>query len=608
MFKSLRWKITLLFITTMIIAEFITGSAAILFTAKYFNDDFAHATQAALDDGLRAELDNAANAITIPTPPADDSSPIVMMETSDINLQGIRDSMSAYLGKLAMSATRTYAILDGKTAELLYSSVNAASIEITPTVTRALEGEESFSNGLTAEYMDYGLPLGKPGNVKYILYIRDTKAVAKNVLKTIMRIWIFVMTGSALLAILIGFFMSKTITNPIRSLTDKAKRLADGDLNALEASKSTDELGALTNSLLYLAHSRKESNEKAKGEQIKVETILQNMNDGILAFNMQGKLIHINPEAQRLLHRKYLDDISFDRFFKEIQADITLGDLLYMKPDGSIEREVKIENTFLRMNFATFNAEKNKIGGIIVIIHDITHQEKLEQSRRDFVADVSHELRTPLTTIKSYSETLSDMPDADRELRMRFLNVIASESDRMARILSDLLTLSELDDKQTFYRVPEAIDIRKMIEGVVERMGMTAQKKNQTLVYHPINDVPIISGDRDGLERVIINIISNAIKYTPSGGHIEVYSSKVYTDISIKVSDNGIGIPKDKLPHIFDRFYRVDKARSRDTGGTGLGLAIAKQVLESCFNGKIKISSEINKGTEVTITIPVTDQ
>ena len=342
MFKSLRWKITLLFITTMIIAEFITGSAAILFTAKYFNDDFAQATQAALDDGLRAELDNAANAITIPTPPADDSSPIVMMETSDINLQGIRDSMSAYLGKLAMSATRTYAILDGKTAELLYSSVNAASIEITPTVTRALEGEESFSNGLTAEYMVYGLPLGKPGNVKYILYIRDTKAVAKNVLKTIMRIWIFVMTGSALLAILIGFFMSKTITNPIRSLTDKAKRLADGDLNALEASKSTDELGALTNSLLYLAHSRKESNEKAKGEQIKVETILQNMNDGILAFNMQGKLIHINPEAQRLLHRKYLDDISFDRFFKEIQADITLGDLLYMKPDGSIEREVKI--------------------------------------------------------------------------------------------------------------------------------------------------------------------------------------------------------------------------------------------------------------------------
>ena len=175
----------------------------------------------------------------------------------------------------------------------------------------------------------------------------------------------------------------------------------------------------------------------------------------------------------------------------------------------------------------------------------------------------------------------------------------------MARIISDLLTLSELDENQTLYKVPETIDIRKALETIVERMGMTAKKKQQTLIYHPINEVPQISGDRDGLERVIINIISNAVKYTPTGGRIEVYSSRVYNDICIKVSDNGIGIPKDKLPNIFDRFYRVDKARSRDTGGTGLGLAIAKQTLESCFNGKIKINSEINKGTEVTITIPV---
>ena len=177
----------------------------------------------------------------------------------------------------------------------------------------------------------------------------------------------------------------------------------------------------------------------------------------------------------------------------------------------------------------------------------------------------------------------------------------------MARIISDLLTLSELDENQTYIKPPEPIDIRKMLESIVERMGLTAKKKNQTLTYHPINDVPIISGDHDSLERVIINIVSNALKYTREGGSIEVYSSKVYTDICIKVVDNGIGIPEDKLPHIFDRFYRVDKARSRDTGGTGLGLAIAKQALESAFNGKIKISSEFHKGTEVTITIPVNE-
>lgn len=605
MFKSIRWKITLIFILSIIISEFIIGSVGIILTARYFHNDFINTIHETLNEGLRDELDNAANAVTIPQPPAD-GSPIVMEEKSSINLEGIRDTMNNYLGSLAMSSSRTYSILDGKTAAVLYSSVKSVSVNTTPVITKALSGEESFNISFSSPYMDYALPLGTTNNVKFIVYIHDTKAVEKNVLHNVFLVWAYVMAASAILSFIIGTFVSRSITIPIRQLTAQAKRLADGDLDALQESKTNDELGDLTNSLLYLAHSRKKSNEKAMGEQIKVETILQNMNDGILAFNMQGKLIHINPEAQKLLQRKYLDDIQFDRFFKEINAGITLGDLLYMKPDGSVEREVKLNNTYLRMNFATFNIE-NKIGGIIVIIHDITHYEKLEQSRRDFVANVSHELRTPLTTIKSYSETLSDMPDVDRELQVRFLDVIASEADRMARIISDLLTLSELDENQTFYKVPEKIEIRKMIETIIERMEMTAKKKEQTLVYHPINDVPVISGDRDGLERVIINIVSNAIKYTPTGGMIEVYSSKVYNDICIKISDNGIGIPKDKLPHIFDRFYRVDRARSRDTGGTGLGLAIAKQTLESSFNGKIKINSEINKGTEVTITIPVTE-
>ncbi len=605
MFKSIRWKITLLFIALVAAAEIIIGGAGILCADKYFRTDFIDVINAALSDGLRQSLDSAANSVTVPNPPAD-GSPLIMEETSHINLDGIRDTMNSYLGTLAMSASRTYSVLDGKSAEVLYSSVNSETVDITPVIQSALSGSEAFQNNITASYMDYALPLGSKDNTKFIVYIRDDKTVEKTIVYTIIRIWLYVLAGSVLLAFLLGTVIARTVTVPIGQLTIQAKKLADGDLNALQESNSKDELGYLTNSLLYLAHSRKESHDKAIGEKIKVETILQNMNDGVLAFNMQGELIHVNPEAQKLLNRKYLDDIQFDRFFKEINAGITLGDLVYMKPDGGVEREIKINNTYLRLNFATFNIE-NKVGGIIVIIRDITHQEKLEQSRRDFVADVSHELRTPLTTIKSYSETLSDMPDVDRELQVRFLDVIASESDRMARILSDLLTLSELDANQTHYKIPEPIEIRKMLETIVERMEMTAKKKNQTIVYHPINEVPLISGDRDGLERVIINIISNAVKYTPTGGAIEVYSSKVYQDICIKVSDNGIGIPKDKLPHIFDRFYRVDKARSRDTGGTGLGLAIAKQTLESAFNGKIKISSEINKGTEVTITIPVNE-
>ena len=255
------------------------------------------------------------------------------------------------------------------------------------------------------------------------------------------------------------------------------------------------------------------------------------------------------------------------------------------------------------MSFASFS--QNSEGGVIVIIHDITKQDKLEHARQDFVANVSHELRTPLTVIKSYADMLADTPDANADIRTRFLNTISSETDRMTKIIEDLLTLSQLDVNASYERPSDDINIRSMLEGLVERLSLSAKKKNQELTYTPTNDIPMITGDRDGLERVFTNIITNALKYTPSGGSINIFTSCVFNDILIKVRDNGIGIPEDKLPKIFDRFYRVDKARSRDKGGTGLGLAIAKQTIETSFNGKILITSKLNKGTEVVIKIPL---
>ena len=602
MFKSIRWKITALFIIFIIAAELVLGTAGIIANIEYYHYSFSSAMNSVFTDDLITELNTLAGTGNITIQKTDENGAVVSEEIKSSD--SIRDTINSYLSALSIGGSRFYAILDGRSGSVLSASSNAGNITSTSSILRALNGEKAMEIGLTSGYMDFALPLVSENNTEYIVYIYDDCSAQKYVTDSMFKILIYTVLASAVLALFGGLTLSRSITGPIKQLTQKAKKLADGDINALEESPSDDEIGRLTNSLVYLAHSRKESNEKARGEQIKVETILQNMNDGILAFDLKGRLIHINPEAQRLLNRNYLDDIQFDRFFKEINAGITLGDLIYMKPHGSVEKEIKFGKQYLQLNFATFNTE-NKVGGIIVIIHDVTKQEKLEQSRRDFVADVSHELRTPLTTIKSYSETLSDMPEADRELQVRFLDVIASEADRMARIISDLLTLSELDENQVHYKVPEAIDVRNVIESIVERMGMTAKKREQTLIYHPLNEVPIIMGDRDGFERIIMNIVSNALKYTPSGGKIEVYTSKVYKDKCIKVVDNGIGIPKEKLPNIFDRFYRVDKARSRDTGGTGLGLAIAKQTLETAFNGKIKIASELNKGTEVTITIPV---
>ncbi len=590
----------------IIIAELLIGSAVIIKTVNSFHQDFRDSVSEAFSDDLKTQLSEAAATVASPEEYTDENNNIIIHSDAQTDVAGIRDILGYVEGTIGITRSRFYAILDGGTGKVLYSTCRTAELTQTAVLSNALNGEESIKSSFWSSFMDYALPLKSNDNIKYIIYVKDTNEDQRQLVGQLALVMLYGLLISAAAAFIIGGFAAKLITFPIKDLTIKAKKLADGDLNAVKSSENKDEIGELTNSLLYLAHSRQGASAAAKSEKLKVETILQNLSDGILAFDMNGRVIHVNPETQRLLHMKYLDDISFDSFFKEINADISLGDLVYMKPSGSLERAISLNNQFLQLNFATFEVD-NKVSGIIVTIHDITRQEKLEQSRLDFVANVSHELRTPLTTIKSYSETLADMPDADRELRTRFLDVIATEADRMANIISDLLTLSALSETQNYFKPAEQIDIRKMLESLVDRMGLQAKKKNQSLSYHPINDIPVIIGDYGGLERVFINIISNALKYTRDGGTIEVFSSRVYSDINVKIKDNGIGIPKESLPHIFDRFYRVDRARSRDTGGTGLGLAIAKQTLESCFKGKIKITSEPGSGTEVTITIPVSE-
>ena len=297
------------------------------------------------------------------------------------------------------------------------------------------------------------------------------------------------------------------------------------------------------------------------------------------------------------------DSLSFDEFFKEHEANITLGDLIYIQNETSPEREIKYNDRYLKLNYATIEKD-GKRSGVLVVMRDITNQEKLEISRREFVSDVSHELRTPLTTVKSYAETLMDESMTDKDLQNRFLSVIIKEADRMTRIVKDLLTLSKLDEAQNEQTAVDDIDLQILLDGVIEKMYITAKKKNQTIEYKVVNSVGLFKSNRDKLEQVIINIVSNAIKYTSEGGKIDIVSGRLYNDAFIKVIDNGIGIPAENLPRLFERFYRVDKARSRDTGGTGLGLAISKQIIES-LGGTITINSEFGHGTEVIMTFPI---
>lgn len=588
----------------IVAVELVAGVLGILNFTRGVKKDFSDSIAAVFTDENRIVLTETANTVTVAAEPElGEGEEIIINESEFDNAGKLRQILMQNADTLSIGTLSELYIMDGDGA-VLFASSGAEQLKATDAISDAIDGRESYKDAYATDYMEFALPLEVEGRVSYIVYIRHNLSPAHAVVRRLISTLAVAVICSAAAMYLLSLLLLYTITKPLKELANQARRLAHGERVSLEEKASPDEVGELSNALLYLSQSRNEHEDKSYAEKTKVEKILQNMNDGILAFDMKGNLMHINPEAKRVLNRKFVDDIKFNKFFKEINANITLEQLQYTPNADSAEREIRLNNRVLQLNFVLFSRESSE-GGVIVVIHDVTKHERLESARRDFVADVSHELRTPLTVIKSYADILADTPDAEPQVRTRFLNTISSETDRMTKIISDLLTLSKLDVDANYSRPHEDIDIRSMLDGLVDRLELTARKKDQKLTYTPINDVPNLKGDRDGLERVFTNIISNAMKYTPSGGEINIFSSKMFNDIIVKVSDTGIGIPKEQLPNIFDRFYRVDKARSRDKGGTGLGLAIAKQTIESAFGGKILITSELNKGTDVTVSIPI---
>ena len=331
-----------------------------------------------------------------------------------------------------------------------------------------------------------------------------------------------------------------------------------------------------------------------------METILLHMTDGIIAFNIDGTIIHVNPAACRLLQITSKED-TFDKIFKKLKIKINMEKIIYLEDWTSTEQKANVEDKNINMFFVPFKDENDRPAGIMVLVQDITEHVRLNNMRQEFVADVSHELKTPLTSIMGYSETLQE-GDYDKELQQKFLKVINSEAIRMTKLVNDLLTLSKFDDGKTNWEKTE-FDLGKLVKSCQENLQIEMDKKKIKAECFVTANVPKVYSDKDGIERVVLNVLSNSIKYTKEGGRLKIYVGFVYNDAYIKIIDNGIGIPEEDLTRIFERFYRVDKARTRSMGGTGLGLSIAKEILDR-NNGRIDIKSKVNEGTEVVITIP----
>ena len=392
----------------------------------------------------------------------------------------------------------------------------------------------------------------------------------------------------------------------LRQLNQKVKDLIAGDYSQVLDMQGSSEITNITNNLNDLSEVIRLTQENLEQESKRLHSILSYMTDGVLATNRRGQIIMINDMAKRQLGVERDDALNQNILeLLKIEEEYELRELITQSPELMIySQNLNGEYISLRVRFALIRRESGFISGLVAVLHDTTEQEKEERERRLFVSNVSHELRTPLTSVKSYLEAL-DEGALTEPVAPDFIKVSLDETNRMMRMVTDLLHLSRIDNETSHLDV-ELINFTAFITFILNRFdkmrSQDEEKKYEFVIDYPINSV-WIEIDTDKMTQVIDNILNNAIKYSPDGGKITVSMKTTDDQMILSISDQGLGIPKQDLPKIFDRFYRVDRARSRAQGGTGLGLAIAKEIIKQ-HKGFIWAKSEYGKGSTFTIVLP----
>ncbi len=446
--------------------------------------------------------------------------------------------------------------------------------------------------------VEHALPiLNENNDIEAIIYVLSSSDIIYDNVNSVMQTLSLGSAFALCIAFLFSSVFANMITRPIKELTTSSKLLTQGSFKKIPIS-STDEIGQLTQSFNFMATELSRIMRDISSEKNKLERILENMADGVMAFNRQGVLIHANSVCYDMLDQTAMDH-RFDFIFPNLGIDISFDDILADAIDYEKGITIQIDYKYINFHFAPYESNGGEREGLTVVMQDVTSQQKLDQMRKDFVANVSHELRTPLTTVKSYTETLMDGAIEDKDMALNFLSVVEKEVDRMTMLVQDLLELSRIDNKQMQLNM-EVIDIKSLVQDTIEAQLIQAENKGHTLICEWDKNVEyLVEGDSARIRQIFHNILSNAIKYSPDPGKIfiRIFKNK---DIVVQIQDNGLGIGKRDLERIFERFYRVDKARSRQMGGTGLGLSIAKEMVE-LHGGEIKVSSKIDKGTTVTI-------
>ncbi|MCL1995577.1 MAG: cell wall metabolism sensor histidine kinase WalK [Defluviitaleaceae bacterium] len=456
----------------------------------------------------------------------------------------------------------------------------------------AWERAQGHDDALIAIWMSYAVPITvQATGENLILYLRQNVNSLHESLENTTITLAFSVALAMALATVVGTFFASTLTEPISALTKSSKEMAKGNLGHSIPVFSNDEIGQLTESFNHMGKSLLHTLESMNSDKTRMEIIIHSMTDGIIAFDKEKEIIHANQAAMEMTHATKIT-------YKDILELLEIDDT----DDASKDKVVEIDDKFIRREFTTYDNIHGEKDGTVIVMQDVTKQTKLDNMRKEFVANVSHEIRTPLTVIKTYAETLLDEEGID-DMARNFLNTINLEVDRMTLLAADLLELSHFDNKQLKIQNSQQ-DILKILHNSVKQTTIVAAKKNQTIQLFTETTAMPYYCDGGRINQVFVNIISNGIKYSPENTQIKITASQTDVGYTISIADNGIGIPTQDIEHIFERFYRVDKARSRAMGGIGLGLSIVKEILDLA-GADINIKSRQGEGTEVIITFPI---
>ena len=588
MYKTLNSKLVLIFIVFIIAVMTTVGIFLMNSIYEYYNTDFVSRLDDAFDS---AASDRIREALL-----------------SDDYAVKIKEVLSAYSSSFGFDNSRSFYVLDDHANLLSSNDETASGVELTENLLSAMNGKTAKHQAYGTKYLDYAINF-QNGDHRCIIYIKDDLSEMQSLTFVLFSIIIKSLIIGLVIAVIMAFFLAKAITLPIKNITNGTKEIASGDYSRRLVSRSCDEIGALTRGFNKMAEVIETNLDAVSDEREKLNNIVNCLQAGVAAFDVKGNVIHLNPSLLKMLSLPENSEPTFSEFTALLGLDeVTMKRLKKEKSLHIAEHtlsDIKTRELTASIDFSVFAYENGTKTGFIAVLQDITEGALLEKSRREFIANVSHELRTPLTSIKGATETVLDDDEMPLAFRKKFLGIVINESDRMTRIVKDLLVLSRLDNRRMTWS-PDTFDIGETLERMCEALQTEAHNHSHTLTYEGAVGALPLYGDKERIEQVIANIIGNAIKYTPDGGRIQVrllphlQGKKQY---EITVGDNGIGIPKEDIEHLFERFYRVDKSRSTGAGGTGLGLSIAKEIIDA-HNGTIAVESAEGVGTTVRITLP----